>query len=127
MSGNGYKVTNPPDELRADRGLFNICAIVIPFLLISNYRINDHNQSQRPAKPSQKEVATRRLHFYIFSLDFLLLEGDMKTEKRKLYKLKQLNIEVPEDIFMLIKTASEKEKITVRAFVLSAVLREIGK
>ena len=50
----------------------------------------------------------------------------MKNEKRKLCNTKQLNIEVPNAIFELLKTASEKEKVTLRAYVLSALLSAIG-
>ena len=50
----------------------------------------------------------------------------MNTEKRKLYNLKQLNIEVPADIMERIKFNAERRNIRRRTWILRAIISALS-
>lgn len=57
---------------------------------------------------------------------YFLGEEIMNTEKRKEYGLKQLNIEVPEDIKTQIYKAAERRNISIRLWVHRALVKALN-
>jgi len=51
----------------------------------------------------------------------------MKPEKRKEYNLKQLNIEVPQEIMEHINTVAAKRNIPKRTWILRALINALRK
>ena len=49
----------------------------------------------------------------------------MKKEKREEYNLKQLNIEIPAPIMKKIKDQAYKQKITIKALILSKIMSSL--
>jgi len=49
----------------------------------------------------------------------------MNTEKRKLYNLKQLNVEIPIDMHNKIKFAAKRRNIPMRTWILRSLYKTL--